>query len=46
MAGRGRGRRDDGQGDNHLPPAFDQQAFMKAIGVTAAIIAQASVIVS
>ena len=42
MDGRGRGRRDDGQGDNQLPPAFDQQAFKEAIGVAAATLAQAS----
>ena len=42
MVGKGRRRRGNGQGDNQLPPAFDQQAFMEAIGVAAAIIAHAS----
>ena len=42
MAGRGRGCRDGGQGDNILPPAFDQQAFMEAIGVAAATLTQIS----
>ena len=42
MAGRGRGCRDGGQGDNQLPPAFDQQAFMEAIGVAAATLTQVS----
>ena len=46
MAGRGRGRRGGGQGDNQLPPAFDQQAFMEAIDVAATIIAQASATLS
>ena len=43
MDGRGRERRDGGQGDNQLPPAFDKQAFMAAIGVAATTLAQASV---
>ena len=46
MAGRGRGRRGGGQGDNQLPPTFDQQAFMEAINVAAAKIVQASATVS
>ena len=46
MAGRGRGRRDGGQGDNQLPLIFDQQAFMEAISVTAATIVHASATVS
>ena len=46
MAGRGKGRRGDGQGDNQLPQAFDQQAFMEAVGVAATTIAQASAMVS
>ena len=46
MAGRGRGRRDGGQGDNQLPPVYDQHAFMEAIGVATATIAQASATVS
>ena len=46
MAGRGKGRQGDGQGDNQLPQAFDQQAFMEAIGVAATTIAQANAMVS
>ena len=46
MVGRGRGRRGNGQGDNQLPLAFDQEAFMEAIGVAAAIIAWASATLS
>ena len=39
---RGRGRRGGGWSNNPLPPAFDQQAFMKAISVATVTIAQAS----
>ena len=46
MAGRGKGHRGGGQGDNHLPSVYDQQAFMEAIGVAATTIAQASATVS
>ena len=46
MAGGGIRRRGGGQGDNQLSPAFDQQAFMEAIGVAIAIIAQTSATVS
>ena len=42
MESRGRGCRGDGRGNNQPPSAFDQQTFIKAIGVVAAIIAQAS----
>ena len=42
MASRGRGRCGDGRSNNPLPPAFDQQAFMEAIGVATATISQAS----
>ena len=42
MASRGRGRRGGGRGNNRMPPSFDQQAFMEAIGTTTATIAQAS----
>ena len=38
-----KGRRGGGWSNNPLPPAFDQQAFMEAIGVATATIAQASV---
>ena len=42
MASRGRGCRGSGRNNNQLPPAFDQQAFIEAIGVAVATIAQAS----
>ena len=42
----GRGRRGGGRSNNPLPPTFDQQAFMEAIGVAIATIAQASVAVA
>ena len=44
MASRGRGRRGGGQSNNPLPPAFDQQAFIEAIGIVTTTIAQASVV--
>ena len=40
---RGRGRRGGGRSNNPLPLAFDQQAFMEAIGAATATIAEASV---
>ena len=40
MASRGRGRRDHPRGTGKAPLAFDQQKFAKAIGITAAAIAQ------
>ena len=49
MASRGRGRRGHPRGAGQTPPTFDQppvfdqQAFVEAIGVTAAVIAQASI---
>ena len=43
MESRGRGRRGGGRGNNQPPPAFNQQAFMEAIGATTTTIAQASV---
>ena len=46
MVGRGKGRRDGGQGDNQIAPAFDQQAFMEAIGAVTATIAHATVAVA
>ena len=46
MSSRGRGRRGGGQGNNQPPPAFDQQAFIEAIGTTTIIIAQTSVVVA
>ena len=42
MASQGRGCQGSGWSNNPLPPAFDQQAFMEAIGAAAATIAQAS----
>ena len=44
MASRGRGRRGRPRGTGQTPPVFDQQAFVKAVGIAAAAIAQASVI--
>ena len=49
MASRGRGRRGRPRGTGQAPPAFDQlpvfdqQAFVQAVGITAAAIAQACV---
>ena len=42
MASRGRGCIDSGRGNNLMLLAFDQQAFMEAIGAATATIAQAS----
>ena len=42
MASRGRGRRGRPRGTGQAPPAFDQQAFDEAVGITAAAITQAS----
>ena len=50
MASRGRGRRGHPRGIGQAPPTFeqsptfDQQAFVEAVGVTAAAIAQASIV--
>ena len=43
MASRGRGRRGRPQGTGQAPPVFDKQAFVEAVGIAAAAIAQASV---
>ena len=43
MASRGRGRRERPWGTGQTPPGFDQQAFVEAVGITAAAIAQASI---
>ena len=49
MASRGRGRRGRPRGTGQAPPSFDQppvfdqQAFVEAVGIAAAAIAQASV---
>ena len=42
MASRGRGRRGHPRGASQAPSVFDQQAFVEAVGVAAAAIAQAS----
>ena len=46
MASRGRGRRGIGQSNNPRPPAFDQQAFIEAIGDATDTIAQATAVVA
>ena len=43
MASRGRGRRGRPQGTGQAPSVFDKQAFVEAVGIAAAAIAQASV---
>ena len=43
MVSRGRGRRGRPRGTGQAPPVFDQQAFVEAVGITAAAITQASV---
>ena len=42
MASQGRGCRGRPRGTGQAPPAFDQQAFVEAVGIAAAAIAQAS----
>ena len=42
MASRGQGRGGRPQGTGQAPPVFNQQAFVKAVGIAAAVIAQAS----
>ena len=42
MASRGRGRRGRPRGTGQEPPVFDQQAFVEAVGIATAAIAQAS----
>ena len=46
MTNRVRGCRGGGQNNNPLPPTFDQQAFIEAIGTETATISQASVLVA
>ena len=41
MASRGRGRRGRPRGASQAPPVFDQQAFVEAVGIADAPIAQA-----
>ena len=43
MASRGQGRRGRPQGTGQAPPVFDQQAFVEAVGIAAATIAQAGI---
>ena len=43
MASRGRRRRGRPRGTGQIPPVFDQQAFVEAVGITAAAIAQAGI---
>ena len=43
MVSRGRGRRGRPQGTGQVPPVFDKQAFVEAVGIAAAAITQASV---
>ena len=43
MASRGRGRRGRPRGTGQAPPAFDEQTFAEAIGITANSIAQAGI---
>ena len=42
MASRERGRRGHPRGASQAPPIFDQQAFLEAVGIVTAVIAQAS----
>ena len=44
MASRGRGRRGSPWGSSQPPLDFDQQAFVEAMGVAAAAIAQANAV--
>ena len=44
MASRGRGRRGRPRGVSLAPLVFDQHAFVEAIGIAAAAIAQASAV--
>ena len=44
MASRGRGRRGRPRGASQAPLVFDQQAFVEAVGIAAAAIAQASTV--
>ena len=44
MASRGRGHRGRPRGTGQAPPVFDQQAFVEAVGIVAAAIAQAGIV--
>ena len=41
MASRGRGRKGRPRGASQAPPVFDQQAFVEAVAIAMAVIAQA-----
>ena len=43
MASRGRGRRGRPHGTGQVPPIFDKQAFVEAVGIAAITIAQAGI---
>ena len=43
MTNRVRGRRWRPQGTGQAPPVFDKQAFVEAVGIVAAAIAQTSI---
>ena len=43
MASRGQGRRGRPQGTGQAPPLFDKKAFVEAVGIAAAAIAQAGI---
>ena len=43
MASRGQGRRGRPRGTGQTPPVFNQQAFVEAVGIAAAAIAQAGI---
>ena len=43
MASRGRGRRERPRGTGQAPSVFDQQAFVEAVGIAVAAIAQAAI---
>ena len=43
MVNRGRGRRRRPQGTGKAPPVFDKQAFVEAVGIAVAAIAQTSI---
>ena len=43
MASRGRGHRGRPLGTGQAPPVFDQQAFVVAVGIATAAIAQAGI---
>ena len=46
MASRGRGRTGRPQSTGQAPPVFDQQAFVEALGIAVAAIAQACAVLN